>query len=121
VHNAGRGRSEVREGDLSLIEEAVAAAGLDPSMAAAANNEGFDAVLRGETDIALSRTGKDVGTPIITFAPGTDREASFFGPVIARIPRRAEATELWDAVERLARTEGLYELKRTNREAPDFS
>jgi 2-hydroxychromene-2-carboxylate isomerase len=121
VHNAGRGRSEVREGNLALIEEAVSAVGLDPTIAAAADDEVFDAILRKETELALSRTGPDVGTPILTFAPGTEREASFFGPVISRIPRGDEAVDLWDAVEKLARMPGLYELKRTNRQPPDFS
>ena len=69
---------------------------------------------------ALSRTGKDVGTPIITFSPGTDREASFFGPVIARIPRGEEALRIWDAAELLVRTPGFAELKRSARDRPAF-
>ena len=37
--------------------------------------------LRAEIELALSRTGPDVGTPILTFAPGQgEREGSFFGP-----------------------------------------
>ena len=78
-------------------------------------------MLREETALALSRTGNDVGTPIITFAPGTIEETSFFGPVLNRIPRGAEAVEIWDTVEKLARVPGLFELKRTNRGRPDFS
>ena len=69
----------------------------------------------------LSRTGKDVGTPILTFHPGADNEASFFGPVISKAPRGAEAVELWDAVEKLATMSGMAELKRSNRVAPDFT
>ena len=38
--------------------------------------------------------GRDVGTPILTFAPGQgEREGSFFGPVISKAPRGAEAVE----------------------------
>ena len=87
---------------------------------AAGEDEGNDVVLREETEVALSRTGKDVGTPIITFSPGTDTEASFFGPVIARIPRGEEALRIWDAAELLARTPGFAEIKRSARERPAF-
>jgi hypothetical protein len=76
--------------------------------------------VRDETDLALSRTGKDVGTPIITFAPGTADEVSYFGPVLARIPRGDEAVRIWDAVEVLARTPGFAELKRSARDRPTF-
>jgi hypothetical protein len=73
-----------------------------------------------DTELSLSRTGPDVGTPILTFRPGTNREGSFFGPVISKAPTGQEARELWDAVEMLA-TSGVAELKRSNRAAPDFS
>ncbi|HMK10777.1 MAG TPA: hypothetical protein VK461_04310 [Acidimicrobiales bacterium] len=121
LHHHGRSASEIREGNLSLIDEAIVAAGLGADISAAVDDEKWDEVLREETALALSRTGSDVGTPIITFAPGTMDEASFFGPVINRIPRGEEAVEIWDLVERLARVPGLYELKRTNRVRPDFS
>ena len=121
LHLQGRGTSEIREGNFSLIEEAIVAAGLGTDVATAVDDEKRDEVLRDETAVALSRTGTDVGTPIITFSPGTNEEASFFGPVLNRIPRGAEALEIWDTVERLARIPGLYELKRTNRGRPDFT
>jgi hypothetical protein len=120
LHTGGRAQ-EIREADYSVIGEAIELAGLPQQLLAAGDDEAFDAVLREETDVALSRTGKDVGTPIVTFAPGTDREASFFGPVISRIPRGEEALQIWDAVEVLARAPGFAELKRTNRERPVFS
>ena len=78
-----------------------------------AHDESHDAYLREETELALSRTGPDVGTPILTFAPGQgEREGSFFGPVISKAPRGAEAVKLWEAVETLA-TSGVAELKRS--------
>jgi 2-hydroxychromene-2-carboxylate isomerase len=121
LHNNGRG-AEVREsGDVSgVLADALATAGLPATLAQAADDESFDAVLHEETDLALSRTGKDVGTPIITYDPGTDHEQSFFGPVISRIPRGDEAIEVWAAVERLARTPGLAEVKRSLRSRPQF-
>jgi hypothetical protein len=86
----------------------------------AANDERWDEVLQAETDEALSRTGKDVGTPIITFYSG-DQPTSFFGPVISRVPRGAEALRLWDAVWELASFPGLAELKRSLRERPQLA
>ena len=69
---------------------------------------------------SFERTGKDVGTPIITFHPGQPDEASFFGPVISSIPRGAAALKLWDAIEIVATTSGMAELKRSNRSKPVF-
>jgi 2-hydroxychromene-2-carboxylate isomerase len=120
LHTAGRSE-EVRDGDDSVIGEAVELAGLPASLTAAGDDADLDTVLRGETDLALGRTGKNVGTPIITFAPGTEREASFFGPVIARIPRAEEALRIWDAFELLARTPGFAEIKRSARDRPTFA
>jgi len=118
-HDGGRGR-EVREGDFSTIADAVVAAGFPASLADEADDESMDAFLRSETETALSRTGKDVGTPIITFAPGDTGEASIFGPVIARVPRGQEALQIWDAMELLTRTPGFAELKRSQRDTPTF-
>jgi len=80
----------------------------------------LDGFLRAETATALERTGPDVGTPIVTFAPGTAEEGSFFGPVLSRIPRGDAAEVVWDAVVALARTPGFTELKRSLREYPRF-
>ncbi len=89
-------------------------AGLDPVHADAVDDDSHDAELRAESEEALSRTGADVGTPIITFAPGAEHERSFFGPVIPRAPRGERAAALWDAVTTLAMSD-VAELKRTLR------
>ena len=99
----------------TLIDDILARAGLDAALAAAADDESFDAVLRSETDLAFSRTGRDVGTPIVTYSPGTDREASLFGPVLSQTPRGDAALELFDAVWTVARTASFAELKRSDR------
>lgn len=104
-----------------LIEEIVADAGLGGWLAAAAADDSFDGLLREETEVALSRTGRDVGTPILTFDPGARTEASLFGPVISRAPKGEAALELWDAVITLARTPGFAELKRSMRDPLDFT
>jgi hypothetical protein len=116
-----RRRDELVANPESLVAEALVAAGLDVDLAKHTHDESHDAGLREEVAVALSRTGPNVGTPILTFAPGQgEREGSFFGPVISKAPRGAEAVKLWDAVETLA-TSGVAELKRSLRSKPDFS
>jgi hypothetical protein len=103
------------------IASLLSADGLPAVWAESALDDSFDALIREETELALERTGKDVGTPILTFHPGAAKEASFFGPVIAEIPRGDAALKLWDAVETVATTSGMAELKRSLRSRPNFN
>ena len=119
LHRDGRRREAADDND-GFLAAVLAEAGFDAALIAHAEDDGHDAFIRSETELGLTRTGSDVGTPILTFRPGTDREGSFFGPVISKAPTGAEASELWDAVEKLA-TSGVAELKRSNRDAPDFT
>ncbi|MEM1332351.1 MAG: hypothetical protein AAGG08_02740 [Actinomycetota bacterium] len=119
LHRDGR-RDDARADPRAFLSGLLGAEGFDPDLLAHADDDSHDEHLRAETELALSRTGRDVGTPILTFRPGTDREGSFFGPVISKAPTGVEASELWDAVEKLA-TSGVAELKRSNRAAPDFT
>lgn len=119
LHKNGQ-REGFVENTTYFLVDVLSRAGLDPDWANGTDNEDFDAILREETDLAFSRTGKGVGTPILTFKPGQSNEGSFFGPVISRAPRGAEALRLWDAVETLATTSGLAEVKRSLRSAPNF-
>jgi hypothetical protein len=114
LHPGGRGR-ELIEQPRALLGESCAAAGVDPSLADACDDDTHDTLIRAETELALERTGRDVGTPILTFHPGQPDEGSYFGPVIARAPKGAEALRLWDAIEALATTSGVAELKRSLR------
>lgn len=113
-------RPEHSGGMPSLLRAVLTEAGLNPNWADSADDAFHDEVIRYETEKALEATGKDVGTPILVFSPGTERQASFFGPVISSIPRGADALRLWDAVETLATTSGMAELKRSLRAAPSF-
>ena len=119
LHNNGNREGFVENTTYYLVD-VLSRAGLDPDWANGADNEDFDAILREETSLAFSRTGKGVGTPILTFKPGQANEGSFFGPVISKAPRGAEALKLWDAIETLAKTSGMAELKRSLRSAPTF-
>jgi hypothetical protein len=94
--------------------------GIADAYVGAANDDRWDAVLQAETDEALSRTGKDVGTPIISFRRDGELH-SFFGPVISSVPRGPDALRLWDAVWEVATFPGVAELKRTLRERPQLA
>ena len=113
-------RPEQSGGMQNLLRSVLGEAGLNADWAASADDELHDEVIRHETKFALESTGKDVGTPILIFHPGTSEQASFFGPVISKIPRGADAVRLWDAVYTLATTSGMAELKRSLRAAPSF-
>jgi hypothetical protein len=119
LHRDQRG-AELSADPVGFMVGVLETLGLPTSLAEAALDESHDATLRAETELALSRTGKDVGTPILTFHPGAANEASFFGPVIASIPRGDEAVKLWDAVEVIATSSGMAELKRSNRGSINF-
>jgi len=114
-----RRRKEITDHYDAGFPDYLASVGLG-AFAAAANDDRWDTVLQAETDEALSRTGNDVGTPIITFSHAGSTH-SFFGPVISRVPRGDEALRLWDAVWEVATFPGLAELKRSLREPPQLA
>jgi len=117
------------------VTEVLVAAGLSTDYVTALDDPSWDAELEAETELALSRTGRDVGTPIITFQPavgglkdqagairgGPPSSFSFFGPVISRVPSDEDAVRLWDAVTTLATFPGFAELKRSLREVPQLN
>ena len=105
-------------GTVPMIEAALEQAGLSPHFAVEADNTDWDSIIEAETELALSRCGRDVGTPIITFQPPDG--LSFFGPVISRIPDDADAVPLWNAVTTLAAYPGFAEMKRSLRETPQL-
>ena len=97
-------------------EQVLRAAGLPSALATALDDASWDAQIEAETDEALARTGRDVGTPIIVFRPPDG--PAFFGPVISQIPDPDDAVALWDSVIHLATFPGFAELKRSLREKP---
>lgn len=119
VHNDQRS-DDLRADSASFIREALGRAGLDETLAEHYDNDAHDAHVRAETAVALERAGNDIGTPILTFHPGAADENSFFGPVIASTPRGDDAVRLWDAIELIATTSGMAELKRSLRSRPNF-
>ncbi len=118
IHVGGR-REELVNNPHAFLLSVVADAGLPSEIASAFEDSTHDEVIRYETEAALSRTGKDVGTPILTFNPKAANEASLFGPVISKAPKGDEAVKLWDAVQTIAES-GVAEIKRSLRAAPQF-
>jgi 2-hydroxychromene-2-carboxylate isomerase len=101
--------------DKSVLEAALAEAGLPPGLADAAGSTEFDEALRASHKDGIDRVGFDVGTPIIS-VNGT----SIFGPVLSPIPRGEAAAKLWDGVLLIAGTDGFFELKRSRDRDPIF-
>jgi 2-hydroxychromene-2-carboxylate isomerase len=102
----------------AFLEPVLARAGLPDELAAALEDESWDARIQAETDEALALTGKDVGTPILHFQPPDG--VAFFGPVISRLPSEDDAVALWDHVVGLASFPGFAEIKRSLRERPQL-
>lgn len=98
--------------------EVLERAGVDLAFVEAADDTAWDEMIDAEGEMALARTGRDVGTPIISFG---EHGLSFFGPVISRIPRGKDAVRLWDAVTELAAFPGFAEMKRSLREVPQLN
>jgi hypothetical protein len=93
------------------------AVGVDPSLADAADDDSFDAVIKEETKQARERAGADVGTPVMVFNPPNG--PGFFGPVISENFSDEDAVTIYDAVSSLAGIAGFSELKRSIRRTPD--
>jgi hypothetical protein len=119
LHNEGR-RRDLSVDAVGFIKGVLQGLELPTELASHVFDESHDTYIRAETELAFSRTGDDVGTPILTFRPGRPDEGSFFGPVISAIPRGDDALRLWDAVEVIATTSGVAEIKRSKRGTPSF-
>jgi hypothetical protein len=100
------------------IEPLLESLGLPSSLADSLSDENWDGEIERETEDVLSRTGRDVGTPIIHFQPPDG--VAFFGPVISRLPNDEDAVRLWDHVIGLASFPGFSEMKRSLRELPQL-
>lgn len=105
------GRRFHLEGDTSIeaLAAALDAAGLDAGYLAAAHDERWDEEIRASMGDAIDVVGEEVGVPIMVF----DGAVGMSGPVMEPVPQGEEALALWDHVVALARTPGVYELKRS--------
>ena len=105
-------------GTAEHLESILGPLGYNLSYAAAADDESLTAIVQADTDAALEKTGRDVGTPIISFQP--PEGPSFFGPIISRVPNDDDALKLWDSVITLASFPSFTEMKRSLREMPQL-
>ncbi|MCZ2523219.1 MULTISPECIES: DsbA family protein [Streptomyces] len=106
--------------DRDTLAAALREAGLDASLADAADSDEHDGRLRASHRAGIDLVGEDVGTPVIA-VPGPDGErVAFFGPVVTPAPRGEAAGRLWDGTLLVAATPGFYELKRTRTVGPSF-
>ena len=100
----------------SVVPAALAACGLPPSLARAADDPRWDARLRATTDEALGPVGLDVGTPVIHL-DGT----AVFGPVLTSCPRGDDAVRLFDAVRTMLAQPAFSDIRRRRNETLDRS
>jgi 2-hydroxychromene-2-carboxylate isomerase len=99
----------------TVVEAALAEAGLPTELADAMDDMSYDEALSTSHHAGIDPVGDDVGTPTIHF-----NDVAFFGPVVTPIPRGEAAGKLWDGVVLVAGTDGFYELKRTRDRQPSF-
>ena len=94
--------------------------GFDPALAAAADDDAWDAEIRTRMDAGLELAGDDIGTPIIALDNVHGERQGYFGPVITRVPTTELSLKMWDALTTMMEVRGFWELKRTRTERPEF-
>lgn len=109
------------DGELHFdVAEALAGAGLDAALAAAADDPTWDAEIKQRMGVGLALAGDDIGTPLIALDNDDGERVALFGPVITRVPTGDTALRLWDGFAAMATVPGFWEAKRTRTERPDF-
>lgn len=92
--------------------------GLPTTLAAAAEDESWDAVIEADMAQAKAKAGDGVGVPLIVLDGGEG--PGFFGPVFSPAPQGKAAVDMWDAMVTAGRMPGFYEFKRTRTTGPIF-
>jgi len=104
---------------LDAVGAALEAAGLDPALLSAADDEAWDAEIRSSMADATSQVGDDVGVPILVFHDG-GRTAGVSGPIMSPAATGDEGLAIWDSVSQLVFAPGFFELKRSRTTGPQL-
>jgi 2-hydroxychromene-2-carboxylate isomerase len=105
-----------RDADHALLSGTIAAAGLDPDLFEAADDEKWDAPIVESMDVAYAFGGVKTQTPTIVVR--ADPPYGFKGPVMAPAPTGEAASRFWDAIQVLAREPGFFEITRPRANRP---
>lgn len=98
--------------DVAVVLEKL---GADPALARAGDDSSMDEAIRESMHAGLSKTGEDVGTPLIGIG-----DTVYFGPVIAPVLTGDDALRLFDAWLVLVQLGTFWEMKRSH-EAADMT
>ena len=109
------------QGDMTLdaVAAALEATGLGPTFMAAADDEKWDAEIRGSMVDAIDQVGDDVGVPIMVFHD-EDRVAGICGPIMSPSVTGDAALTLWDNVVGVVWNPNVFELKRSRTTGPQL-
>lgn len=107
------------ERDVGLLAACLIACGLDPNLAAAADEEKWDGPISEAMEVAYAFGGPKTQTPTIVVQ--SDPPHGFKGPVMAPAPTGEAAVRLWDALEVLSSESGFFEVTRPRRNPPDVT
>jgi len=102
---------------LDAVAAALESTGLGPNFMAAADDEKWDAEIRGSMTEAIAQVGDEVGVPIMVFSDGS-RKAGISGPIMSPSVTGEPALALWDNVVGLAWNPNVFELKRSRTTGP---
>jgi DSBA-like thioredoxin domain len=98
------------------LQGALAAAGLAPTYAAAADDAALDEPIRRSMAEAFAAVGQGVGTPVLVVH--LDPPVGLHGPLVSPPPTGTDAVRLWDAAVAFATMPGVLELSRPRPRRP---
>jgi hypothetical protein len=98
------------------LQGALAAAGLAPTYAAAADDAAWDEPIRRSMAEAFAIVGQGVGTPVLVLR--LDPPVGLHGPLVSPPPSGTDAVRLWDAAVAFASMPAALELSRPRPRRP---